>query len=237
MKVAVVLMKNVYDDKKTFTLNDDLLSKIALLLRNRKCTSRWSNFLPVQRNRDRFVGEIRDEREDSVVPDVVTHRLSPVVRNFGLRVDHEGNPPITTTTHPNTDPPPIIILFHLVLAYLLSRTVLYFTFVPLSATIMFKKSRRRSKQKGSDSLRSHRSTGSNTSSSVGTLRGILKRSPSFVRADQPSEGGESSAGSRSSNTRPSAVPPRKVSFSTIAFREFERVIGDNPSCSSGAPIG
>ena len=68
MKVAVVLMKNVYDDKKTFTLNDDLLSKIALLLRNRKCTSRWSNFLPVQRNRDRFVGEIRDEREDSVVP-------------------------------------------------------------------------------------------------------------------------------------------------------------------------
>jgi hypothetical protein len=29
---------------------------------------------------------------------------------------------------------------------------------------------------------------------------------------------------------------RKVRFRHVQVREFERIIGDNPSCSSGAPV-
>lgn len=33
------------------------------------------------------------------------------------------------------------------------------------------------------------------------------------------------------------IPNKNVRFSIIQVREFERILGDNPSCSSGAPIG
>ena len=100
---------------------------------------------------------------------------------------------------------------------------------------MFKKSRRRSKRRERDS--SLRSTGSNNSSSVGTLRGILKIPAAVARGDHASLGG-SSVGSKSTitTTRDPVNGSRTVDFKSITVREYERTLGDNPSCSSGAPI-
>ena len=51
--------------------------------------------------------------------------------------------------------------------------------------------------------------------------------------DDPEEGASRGSGG-SKNQRPR---PLNVRFQIVQIREFERIIGDNPSCSSGAPIG
>lgn len=95
------------------------------------------------------------------------------------------------------------------------------------------------------------------SSVLSTQRGILKSdnscrsslslnslsiwasnsSPSASAAEegQPHHHG---AGSRSagSTDRDGSVRPRRVNFDSVRVREYERKLGDNPSCSSGAPI-
>jgi hypothetical protein len=58
-----------------------------------------------------------------------------------------------------------------------------------------------------------------------------------------SQGGATAKGDRSSNRTGSssakvsrAALRRRVKFRHVVVREFERVIGDNPSCSGGAPV-
>ena len=47
---------------------------------------------------------------------------------------------------------------------------------------------------------------------------------------------DGSLGSLTASTR-SSTATKHVRFSNVKIREFERIITNNPSCSSGAPIG
>lgn len=38
-------------------------------------------------------------------------------------------------------------------------------------------------------------------------------------------------------SQPRAANNKRVRFDTIQFRDYERVVGDNPSCTSGPPVG
>lgn len=42
---------------------------------------------------------------------------------------------------------------------------------------------------------------------------------------------------KSMGSRSSASRPTMVQFNSVEIRDYERILGDNPSCSSGAPVG
>jgi hypothetical protein len=44
-------------------------------------------------------------------------------------------------------------------------------------------------------------------------------------------------GNKSDQSEQNQLQNKNVRFSVVQIREFERILGDNPSCSSGAPIG
>ncbi len=65
-------------------------------------------------------------------------------------------------------------------------------------------------------------------------------SPSASAAEEApihpsSDGGPRSVGSVDRNNH-HYDKPRRVHFDSVRIREYERTLGDNPSCSSGAPI-
>lgn len=53
--------------------------------------------------------------------------------------------------------------------------------------------------------------------------------------NNPGEAASTTVSTRSGT--PNAVPVKQVRFSRIEIREYERILSNNPSCSSGAPIG
>ena len=55
-------------------------------------------------------------------------------------------------------------------------------------------------------------------------------------ASRASQGSASRNGSVTTSATPKSQRTPKVQFKHVQVREFERVIGDNPSCSSGAPV-
>ena len=55
--------------------------------------------------------------------------------------------------------------------------------------------------------------------------------------DAPSQQPQgASTRSQGSGERHNFKKPRRVNFDSVRIREYERTLGDNPSCSSGAPI-
>lgn len=86
---------------------------------------------------------------------------------------------------------------------------------------------------------------SQSSSANSLKKGVLRSSLSHSSQDDHEEGSQShsykTGGSgtedaTSSRSRTKATRNR-VKFAYVHVREYERVISDNPSCSSGAPIG
>lgn len=121
---------------------------------------------------------------------------------------------------------------------------------------MFKVKRRlRSVRESKKQAHTKGEISSDESGSVSNQRGILK-SDSSCRSNQSPNSlsiwtSNSSAsaveeamphhtgnGSRSigSTERKGSGKPRRVKFDSVRIREYERTLGDNPSCSSGAPI-
>jgi len=98
---------------------------------------------------------------------------------------------------------------------------------------MFKrKSRRRGRKRTSGGGGGDTPSPGSSVASVGsfTPRSCLKRS---LAAQQNHYYGGASIGEEAASER----QPFNVRFQEVHIREFERIIGDNPSCSSGAPIG
>jgi hypothetical protein len=68
------------------------------------------------------------------------------------------------------------------------------------------------------------------------------KKPNMKQSRQPSTVASTQSASRSFDDNVSSIQScrktntRSVTFSDIHIREFERILGDNPSCSSGAPI-
>lgn len=58
-----------------------------------------------------------------------------------------------------------------------------------------------------------------------------------IKSDYQSESSANSFSEGSSPALGSRSTKKVVRFKSVHIREFERIIGDNPSCSSGAPIG
>jgi hypothetical protein len=85
------------------------------------------------------------------------------------------------------------------------------------------------------SLRSSASSGSPLRSSASS------GSQSTRTSGRNSQGGraspQSGSLSRSSHSQSHSQPVKAVWFSEIHIRHYERVVGDNPSCSAGPPIG
>ena len=80
-----------------------------------------------------------------------------------------------------------------------------------------------------------RSDGSSTiQSSSLVLRSCLKSTDRSVVSSKLSANTQLSNNSSDSDRRGS---PRGVRFQHVRMKEYERIIGDNPSCSSGAPVG
>jgi hypothetical protein len=61
------------------------------------------------------------------------------------------------------------------------------------------------------------------------------------RGSRKSDHGASSPGSERSSTsfpsQPGAANTKRVRFDAVQIRDYERVVGDNPSCTTGPPIG
>jgi hypothetical protein len=46
-----------------------------------------------------------------------------------------------------------------------------------------------------------------------------------------------SSAAASQTTGVQVIQKKSVRFENVNIREYSRIIGDNPSCSSGAPVG
>mmetsp|Transcript_22067 Transcript_22067/g.61329 ORF Transcript_22067/g.61329 Transcript_22067/m.61329 type:complete len:514 (-) Transcript_22067:226-1767(-) len=115
---------------------------------------------------------------------------------------------------------------------------------------MFKLARRRRKQGSVSSFQSSKDASESGSSATTisrrnhfrkapSLRSNLSVTPSSPQTSEQSNArgvSETSIGSVTASTRSSAGPKR-VKFHEVKVREYERVLCNNPSCSSGAPVG
>ena len=101
-----------------------------------------------------------------------------------------------------------------------------------------------------NSLRSHESSSSSrrncdstkSGGSRGSHSSLIKDEPSCTSSSRSSASSQSSrvAGSHPESHHSGSAPTlieKGVRFNEIHVREFERIVGDNPSCSSGPPIG
>ena len=82
------------------------------------------------------------------------------------------------------------------------------------------------------SVRSHPSISHSSPEHSANDESLLSRTVSQPRGNLSI----GSVGSLTASTKDSAAP-KKVQFTEIKYREYERVLDNNPSCSSGAPVG
>lgn len=119
------------------------------------------------------------------------------------------------------------------LSFALSRT-------PALVTMpgMFKVKRRLPKRSSASKISSSSRNGSEASSmstATPNLRSCLRHQLAASETSASHQSGPEGGSFSSSGTRLSKSK-RKVRFAQVRVREFERILGDNPSCSSGAPV-
>ena len=91
---------------------------------------------------------------------------------------------------------------------------------------------------GSNTRDSSASKGSKSNQSMSTSTFASDREPLSQSAASGDFSAQSKGQSSQASGRPSsALHTKSVRFSEVHVRDYERVVGDNPSCSSGPPMG